>query len=143
MNNNQTQHYDDNNIFAKILRKEIPCIKVFEDDLTLAFMDIMPQGDGHTLVIPKFPAIDLFELPESLTGDYLSTIQLVAGAVKRGMQADGIKVFQFNGAAAGQTVFHLHFHILPITSNKTQAHASVTANSNDLEKFAEKIREEL
>ena len=143
MSINTPELYDDENIFAKILREEIPCTKVFEDDLTLAFMDIMPQGDGHTLVIPKFPTIDLFGLPDSLLGDYMTTIKKVATAVKTAMQAEGVKVFQFNGAAAGQTVFHLHFHILPVTNGASQPHARVAADPNNIEQFAKRIRDAL
>ena len=105
--------YDPNNIFARILRGELPCHRVFEDDVALAFMDVMPQADGHTLVVPKAPAIDMLTLDASLWGAFMPRVQTVAAAVKKGMNAEGVLLQQFNGAAAGQTVFHLHFHILP------------------------------
>jgi len=132
--------YDENNIFAKILREEIPCTKVYEDDKTLAFMDIMPQGDGHTLVIPKYPAVNIFDLPDEHAADYITKVKLVATAVKKGMDADGITLFQLNGSDAGQTVFHLHFHILPGSYGSARDHASVSANPADLENNAAKIR---
>lgn len=105
--------YREDNIFARILRGELPAHKVFEDEYTLAFMDIMPQVDGHTLVIPKYPAQDLFDLPADFLGHTLRTTQRVAGAVRQAFGAPGIMVAQLSGAAAGQTVFHVHFHILP------------------------------
>lgn len=132
--------YDESNIFAKIIREEIPCIKVYEDDKTLAFMDIMPQADGHTLVIPKYPAINIFDLPNEHAADYINKIKSVAAAVKKGMNADGITLFQLNGADAGQTVFHLHFHILPGSYGSARGHASISADPNDLEANAAKIR---
>jgi len=105
--------YDRNNIFARILRGEIPAYKVFEDDHTLAFMDVMPQADGHALVIPKAEAENLFELPpQALTATILTT-QRVARAVKKAFDAPGILVAQLNGPAAGQSVFHIHFHVVP------------------------------
>ena len=105
--------YDSNNIFAKILRGEMPCHKVFEDDVALAFMDIMPRADGHTLVIPKTPARGLLDMPADALGPFMLRVQKVAAAVKRGMAADGLTIQQFNESAGGQIVFHLHFHILP------------------------------
>jgi len=105
--------YDRNNIFARILRGEIPAHKVFEDEHTLAFMDVMPQADGHALVIPKAEAENLFELPpQALTATILTT-QRVARAVKKAFDAPGILVAQLNGPAAGQSVFHIHFHVVP------------------------------
>ena len=105
--------YDSNNIFAKILRGEIPCHKVFEDDQTLAFMDVMPQGDGHTLVIPKTPARNLLDAAPAEVAAVIATTQRIAKAAKAAFAADGVFVCQFNEAAAGQTVFHLHFHVIP------------------------------
>jgi histidine triad (HIT) family protein len=105
--------YDRNNIFARILRGEIPAHKVFEDEHTLAFMDVMPQADGHALVIPKAEAENLFELPpQALTATILTT-QRVARAVKKAFDAPGILIAQLNGPAAGQSVFHIHFHVVP------------------------------
>jgi histidine triad (HIT) family protein len=105
--------YDPNNIFAKILRGEMPCWKVYEDDAALAFLDIFPQGPGHTLVIPKIAATNLLTFPSEAFGTYMTSVQRVAGGVQKAFGAVGITVFQFNGAAGGQTVFHLHFHIIP------------------------------
>jgi histidine triad (HIT) family protein len=105
--------YDPNNIFAKILRGELPCTKVYEDDETFAFMDIMPQADGHVLVLPKASSESLLDANPATFASLFATVQKVARAVKTGMNADGITITQFNGPAAGQTVYHLHVHILP------------------------------
>lgn len=105
--------YDPENIFAKILRGEIPAAVVYEDGATLAFMDVMPQAPGHTLVIPKVAAENLFDLPAAAAASVMATVQRVAPAVRAAMQADGIMLNQFNGPAAGQTVFHFHMHIVP------------------------------
>ncbi|NOC82034.1 MULTISPECIES: HIT family protein [Ruegeria] len=105
--------YDPDNIFAKILREEIPCMRVYEDDETLAFMDIMPRVDGHLLVIPKTPCRNVLDAtPEQLTA-VIKTVQKMARAVKSAFDADGVTIQQFNEAAGGQEVFHLHFHVLP------------------------------
>src|SRR5512138_3349003 len=98
--------YDSNNIFARILRGEIPAHKVYEDDHTLAFMDVMPQADGHTLVIPKSAAENLFELPPDALAATILTTQRVARAVRKAFGAPGIMIAQLNGSAAGQSVFH-------------------------------------
>ncbi|NOE17489.1 HIT domain-containing protein [Ruegeria atlantica] len=105
--------YDPDNIFAKILREEIPCMRVYEDDKTLAFMDIMPRVDGHLLVIPKTPCRNVLDAtPEQLTA-VIKTVQKMARAIKSAFDADGVTIQQFNEAAGGQEVFHLHFHVLP------------------------------
>lgn len=140
---NHSTNYDNQNIFAKILREEIPCIKVYEDENTLAFMDIMPQANGHTLVIPKTPAITLLDLPEDAASDLIVKVQRVATAVKKAMSAEGITIFQLNGEAAGQTVPHIHFHVLPGSIQGARQHASVSAEQSDLQDTAEKIRAEL
>lgn len=132
--------YDENNIFAKILREEIPSIKVYEDDSTLAFMDIMPQAEGHTLVIPKVAAQTLFDLTDEAAADLICKVKYVAAAVKKGLNADGITLFQLNGSAAGQTVPHIHFHILPGSYSNAATHASVQADQTNLERIAAKIR---
>jgi histidine triad (HIT) family protein len=133
--------YDQKNIFAHILRGDLPCIKVYEDETTLAFMDIMPQTNGHTLVISKEPAETLFDLSDEAAADLLVKVKLVSKAVKAGMQADGISIFQLNGAAAGQTVPHIHFHVMPGSILRAdQPHAKVSAESAQLEINAEKIR---
>ena len=105
--------YDTNNIFAKILRGEMPATKVYEDEVALAFMDIMPRGDGHVLVIPKVPARGILDMPPGALGPYMERVQKVAAAVKAGMGADGLTLQQFNESAGGQVVFHIHFHVLP------------------------------
>ena len=105
--------YDDSNIFAKILRGEIPCAKVFEDERALAFMDVMPQGDGHTLVVPKARARTLLDLSADDLAALMPRVQRVARAVVAAFEADGLTLFQYNEAAGGQTVFHLHFHLIP------------------------------
>jgi len=106
--------YDDGNIFAKILRGEIPCARVHETDQILAFMDVFPQSRGHTLVIPKLTrARNLLDMPPTDLGVLIQGVQTVAAAVAAALQPDGLVVTQFNGAPAGQTVFHLHFHIIP------------------------------
>jgi histidine triad (HIT) family protein len=107
------QSYDENNIFAKILRGELPCTRVYEDDSSLAFMDIMPQTNGHVLVIPKSPARNLLDIDESALGKLMVTVKKIALAVKAGVNADGITIHQSNERAGGQVVFHLHFHIIP------------------------------
>src|SRR5438270_8716293 len=105
--------YDQNNVFAKILRGEIPAAKVYEDERTLAFMDVMPQADGHTLVVPKEQAEDLLTLSPDGAAALIVTTQKIAKAVKKGLNVPGIMVAQLNGAPAGQSVFHVHFHIIP------------------------------
>ncbi len=108
-----TSTYDQSNIFAKILRGEAPCTKVYEDDAALAFLDVMPRADGHTLVIPKVPARNIFDIAPSDLARLMPAVQKVARAVKAGMEAEGLTIQQFNEEAGGQQVFHLHFHVLP------------------------------
>jgi histidine triad (HIT) family protein len=105
--------YDDQNIFARILRGEIPAHKVYEDDAAIAIMDVMPQGAGHTLVIPKSPSRNLLDADPDILGPLLQSVQKVARAAKHAFAADGVTITQFNEPAAGQSVFHLHFHVIP------------------------------
>jgi histidine triad (HIT) family protein len=106
--------YDDNNIFAKIIRGEIPAVKVYEDEAVLAFMDVFPQSKGHCLVISKTAkARNLLEIDGQALGDVMVTVQRLAKAVTTALNPDGVVITQFNGAPAGQTVFHLHVHIIP------------------------------
>ena len=105
--------YDPNNVFAKILRGEMPATKVYEDDVALAFMDIMPRAGGHVLVIPKAPARNLMDIQPDVLSGLIQRVQTVAKAAKKGMGAEGISIQQFNESAGGQVVFHIHFHILP------------------------------
>lgn len=133
--------YDDNNIFAKILRGEIPCYKVHEDEHTLAFMDVMPQSDGHTLIIPKYPARNLFELPAEQLQALIVVTQRIAAAAKRAFNADGITLMQFNGEAAGQTVFHIHFHVVPRYQGKPiHEHGRGMGDKDVLARHAEQLR---
>ena len=105
--------YDPNNIFAKILRGEIPATRVYEDDDIVAFMDVMPQGKGHTLVVPKAPSRNLLDADAATMGPLMAAVQRIARAVKTAFSADGVTVMQFNEPAAGQSVFHLHVHVIP------------------------------
>jgi histidine triad (HIT) family protein len=105
--------YDRNNVFARILREELPAHRVYEDAHTLAFMDVMPQVDGHTLVIPRAEAEFIYDLPAEPLAALALTTQRVARAVQKAFDAPGIMIAQLNGRAAGQSVFHLHFHVIP------------------------------
>lgn len=105
--------YDPDNIFAKILRGEIPSHKVYEDEHSFAFMDIMPRADGHVLVIPKTPARGLLDADPVALGHAIAAVQKVGAAVVAATGADGLTIQQFNESAGGQVVFHLHFHVLP------------------------------
>jgi histidine triad (HIT) family protein len=105
--------YDNDNIFAKILRGEIPSVKVYEDEHSIAFMDVMPQAPGHTLVLPKQPSRNLLDASPETLSHLIKAVQKVANAVQEAFDADGIYVAQFNEPSAGQTVFHLHFHVIP------------------------------
>ena len=133
--------YDNDNIFAKILRGEAPAFKVYEDDFSLAFMDVMPQVAGHTLVIPKDPSEDIFDADPVILGHTMATVQKVGVAVKRAFDVPGIMLAQLNGKAAGQTVFHLHFHILPRAGGvDLKMHAGALADFDELEVHAQRIR---
>ncbi|MGP0060330.1 MAG: HIT family protein [Beijerinckiaceae bacterium] len=105
--------YDSNNVHAKILRGELPCHKVYEDDVALAFMDIMPRADGHVLVIPKRAARNIFDVDPAVLGELMKRVQKIARAAQKALDAEGISVMQFNESAGGQVVFHLHFHVMP------------------------------
>jgi histidine triad (HIT) family protein len=136
--------YDPNNIFSKILRGEIPCHAVYEDEHTLAFMDIMPQAEGHTLVIPKTPSRNILDADPTTFMWLMPTVQKIARAVKKAFHADGVRVFQFNEQAAGQTVFHLHFHVIPVYEGvELKHHARTHADGGHLAHNAELIREAL
>jgi len=133
--------YDSNNIFAKILRGEIPCVKVLEDEKTLAFMDVMPQAEGHVLVVPKEAAENLLDLSAEGAAALMATTQRVARAVKKGLNASGIMLAQLNGAPAGQSVFHMHFHIIPREAGiDLGLHARGMVDAKLLEPVAAKIR---
>lgn len=125
--------YDPSNIFARIIRGQIPAHKVYEDGDVLVMMDIFPQSRGHVLVIPKAASRNLLDASPSTLANVLSTVQRVARAAQAALSADGIRVAQFNEAPAGQTVFHLHFHIIPIYANvELGRHAGVRADDAEL-----------
>ena len=105
--------YDDTNVFAKILRGELPSHKIYEDAETFAFMDIMPRGDGHCLVIPKTPSRNILDADPQSLATLIASVQKISRAVMRAFSADGVTVQQFNEPAGGQIVFHLHFHVIP------------------------------
>ncbi len=105
--------YDPDNIFARILKGEIPSTRIYEDDAVVAFLDVMPQANGHTLVLPKAPSRNLLDADPATFAPLMAAVQKVARAVKTAMNADGITIIQFNEPAAGQTVFHLHVHVIP------------------------------
>ncbi len=105
--------YDPNNIFAKILRGELPCYKVYEDDKAFAFLDIMPRAPGHTLVLPKAPARNILDVPPDDLAHVAKVAQKVAKAAMTALGADGVTVQQFNEGPGGQVVFHLHVHVIP------------------------------
>lgn len=106
--------YDNRNVFAKILRGEIPCYKIYENQRTLAFLDIMPRSPGHTLVIPKVPARGILDISADDLADVARTAQTIALATVKAFDAEGIILQQFSGAASGQVVFHLHMHVMPV-----------------------------
>mgnify|MGYP001554231508 CR=1 FL=1 len=136
--------YDSDNIFAKILRGEIPCVKVFEDDKTLAFMDVMPQAEGHVLVVPKDAAENLLDLSPEGAAALIATTRKVARAMQAALAAPGLYLMQMNGAAAGQTVFHVHFHIIPRHPGAAlKPHAGGMAEAKSLEAVAARIRRAL
>jgi histidine triad (HIT) family protein len=105
--------YDDTNIFAKILRGQMPCYKVFEDDNTFVFMDIMPRGTGHCLVIHKRPARNILDADDEMLAQVYSTVRKISIAAMKAFGADGLTIQQFNEPAGGQIVFHLHVHVIP------------------------------
>ena len=132
--------YDSSNIFAKILRGEMPATKVFEDDVALAFMDIMPRADGHTLVIPKAPARNLMDIDPAVLSALMPRVQKVARAAVSGMGAEGVSIQQFNEQAGGQIVFHIHFHILPRWTGVSLRPPGNMGDKAAIEAHAAKIR---
>lgn len=137
--------YDPDNVFAKILRGEIPAARIYEDDDVLAFMDVMPQGDGHALIIPKAPSRNLLDADPATVARLFAAAQKVARAARAAFNADGVFVGQYNEAAAGQTVYHLHVHILPrFEGVELRRHASGGfADPQLLAEHAARIRAEL
>ena len=132
--------YDPENIFAKILRGQAPCIKVFEDDAALAFMDIMPRTRGHVLVIPKVAARTFLDMPADALGPYMARVQTVAAVAVKTMNAEGLTLQQFNESAGGQVVFHLHFHVLPRWSGVALRPPGTMGDRKDIEEQAATIR---
>ena len=132
--------YDRDNVFAKILRGELPAHKVYEDEHTLAFMDVFPHTPGHTLVIPKAPSRNMLEADAEDLCRVMRTLQKVARAVKEAMKADGIRIMQLNEAPAGQEVFHTHFHIIPAYEGVRPKRPGDMAPAEELAATAEKIR---
>lgn len=136
--------YDTDNIFARILRGELPAHKIYEDDKTLAFMDIMPRCEGHALVIPKAPARNVLDADPADLAACLATVQRIARAQRSAFAADGITIQQFNEPAGGQVVFHLHFHVLPRwTGVKLGPHTATMEKPEVLAAAADKIRKAL
>lgn len=136
--------YDPNNVFAKILRGELPCVKILEDPYTLAFMDIMPSIEGHALAIPKEPAETIFDLSPTAASRLIVTTQRVAMAVKKALACPGVMLVQLNGAAAGQSIPHVHFHILPRAHGQDLTlHGRAQADFAKLETLAKRIRQRL
>ena len=136
--------YDPNNIFAKILRGEIPCHKVYEDADAIVFMDVMPQAPGHVLVVPKAPARNLLDADPVVLAKILPLVQRIAIAAKAAFAADGITVLQFNEPAGGQTVFHLHYHVIPRHNGvPLKPHTGKMEDGAVLSANAEKLRKAL
>ncbi|MFD2646324.1 HIT family protein [Devosia albogilva] len=132
--------YDPSNIFAKILAGELPCHTVYEDDVALVMMDIFPQSRGHTLVIPKAASRNLLDADPAALSAVMPLVQRVAVALKSVTGADGLRLAQFNEAPAGQTVFHLHFHLIPVYDGaELGAHASSRADDAELADLAKAI----
>jgi len=137
----ETLRYDSNNVFARVLRGEIPSTRVYEDDSVIAFMDVMPQATGHTLVVPKAPSRNLLDADPAVLARAIPVVQRIAVAVKQAFAADGVTVIQFNEAAAGQTVFHLHFHVIPrFDGVALKPHTGGMERPEVLQANAEKIR---
>lgn len=131
--------YDSNNPFAKILNGELPCHKVYEDEKTLAFMDIMPQAKGHVLIIPKQEAVDLSQLTPDYAAAVFSTAQKVMAAQRKLFEREGIVQMQLNGAEAGQTVFHYHVHLIPSSIHALGKHAAGMADQAELAELAAQL----
>lgn len=134
--------YDDDNVFTKMMRGDIPSVKVYEDDHVLAVMDIFPQSPGHTLVVPREKARNLLELSDEAAREAITRVKRIAKAVAEGLEPDGVVVTQFNGAPAGQSIFHVHFHIIPRWQGQDMGRhgGGQQAGTEELERHAEKIR---
>ena len=136
--------YDPANIFAKIIRGEIPTHKVYEDSEVIVMMDIFPQSKGHTLVIPKAASRNLFDADPAVLAKAIGVVQRVANAVQKAMSSDGIRIAQFNEAPAGQSVFHLHFHVVPAYDGvELGRHGQGKADDSELAQQAKAIASHL
>lgn len=136
--------YEDDNVFAKIIRGEIPAFKVYEDEHALSFMDAMPQSQGHTLVVPKTRARNVFDIDPAALAGLIQVTQRVAKAVRKAFNPDGLRIMQFNEPAAGQTVFHIHFHIVPCyEGTPLKQHSRDLADKAVLARHAELIKRAL
>lgn len=136
--------YDKNNIFAKILLGEIPSTRIFENEHCLAIMDAFPQSKGHCLIVPKAPSRNILDADPAELALVIPYVQQVAKAARIALQADGIRIAQFNEISAGQTVFHLHWHIIPVYEGaKLGEHGAGMADAKELQELAEKIAAKL
>lgn len=135
--------YDPDNIFARIVRGEAQCHRVWQDERLLAFLDVFPQSRGHALVIPKDTrARTILEIEPDLLGDLYRGAQTVARGIVEVLRPDGVQVMQFNGGPAGQTVFHIHVHIIPRWSGETPGlHAATPGDAGELAALAAELRE--
>ncbi len=129
--------YDSQNVFAKILRGELPCHKVYEDERTLVIMDIMPRADGHVLVLPKAPSRNILDVAPDDLAAVMETVRKTAAAVRKAFDADGVTIQQFNESAGGQVVFHLHVHVIPRREGvPLRPHTGDMAAADDLRHWA-------
>ena len=133
--------YDDQNVFARILREELPAHRVYDDEHTFAFMDVMPQGEGHVLVVPKAPSRNILDIGAHDLQNLMVTVQRVARAVMRAFDAEGVTIMQFNEPAGGQTVFHTHVHVIPrFSGSALKSHSGKKADDEALADQAFRIR---
>ncbi len=136
--------YDENNIFAKILHGEIPAARIFQNEHCLAIMDAFPQSKGHCLIVPKAPSRNILDADPAQLALVIPYVQQLAKAARTALMADGIRIVQFNEASAGQTVFHLHWHIIPVyEGTKLKAHATGMADAKELQELAGQIAAKL
>lgn len=133
--------YDSGNIFAKIIRGEMPAVKIHEDEHVLSIMDVFPQAPGHVLVIPKEPVRNLLDMSDEGLATAMAQVRRHAAAMQTALAPDGIMLVQYNGEAAGQTVFHIHFHLIPrISGESVGTHGAGMADMAELETLARKIK---
>ncbi|MBB4658885.1 HIT domain-containing protein [Parvularcula dongshanensis] len=137
--------YEDDNVFARIIHGEMPAAKVYEDEAVLCFMDAFPQSEGHVLIVPKdVKAVNLLDTPTQVLHRLIVRTQAVAGAVVDALSPNGVRIVQYNGEAAGQSVFHVHFHVIPVYRDRQEKpHGSSPAPMEELERIAGVIRERL